>query len=115
MNNLDQQRPQENETRAEQTAQEPAAPEAGAWTLPEDAIVIVPVRGMVLFPGMILPVTIGREMSIAAAQAAVKAERPIGLLLQKDPKVDLPTPEDLYQVGTIAQILRYVTTADGTH
>ena len=85
------------------------------WALPEDALVLVPVRSMVLFPGMILPVTIGRDLSIAAAQAAVKAERPIGLLLQRDGTVETPSPDDLHAVGTVAQILRYITTADGAH
>jgi ATP-dependent Lon protease len=83
--------------------------------LPEDAVVIVPVRNMVLFPGMILPLNIGRESSIAGAQHAVRAERPIGLLLQKDASVENPGPEDLYTVGTVAQVLRYVTSQDGGH
>jgi ATP-dependent Lon protease len=83
--------------------------------LPEDALIIVPVRNMVLFPGMIVPVAIGRESSIAAAQYAVKAERPLGVLLQSHPEVDAPGPDDLASMGTIASILRYVTTPDGTH
>jgi len=83
--------------------------------VPDDALVLVPVRNLVLFPGMILPVTIGREMSVAAAQYAVKSDRPIGLVLQRDPSIDAPRPEQLNTVGTVAQILRYVTTPDGTH
>ncbi len=83
--------------------------------LPDDALILVPVRNMVLFPGMILPVSIGREASIAAAQAAVKAERPIGMLLQAKPEADRPGPDDLCRVGTVANILRYVTTPDGSH
>ncbi len=83
--------------------------------LPDDAIAIVPVRNLVLFPGMILPLTVGREGSIAAAQQAVRAERPVGLLLQKDPSTDNPGPDDLHGWGTVAQILRYVTTQDGGH
>jgi ATP-dependent Lon protease len=83
--------------------------------IPEDALVIVPVRNMLLFPGMILPLNIGRESSIAAAQQAVRSERPIGLLLQKDPANDNPGPDDVHRVGTVAQVLRYVTTPDGGH
>jgi ATP-dependent Lon protease len=83
--------------------------------IPDDALVIVPVRNMILFPGMILPLNIGRESSIAAAQQAVRSERPIGLLLQKDPANDNPGPEDVHRVGTVAQVLRYVTTPDGGH
>lgn len=83
--------------------------------LPDDAMVIVPVRNMVLFPGMVLPVSIGRERSISAAQYAVKAERPVGILMQRNPEADVPTPDDLATVGTVAVILRYVTTPDGLH
>ena len=96
-------------------APEQSVPQEPQISVPEDALVLVPVRNLVLFPGMILPATIGREGSIAAAQYAVKNNRPVGLLLQRDPSVDAPHPEDLYTVGTAAQILRYVTTPDGTH
>ena len=89
--------------------------EAGSVALPEDLLIILPVRNLILFPGMILPLSIGREASIAAAQQAVRTERPIGLLLQKDPSVDSPGPDDLYRVGTLAQVLRYVTSQDGGH
>jgi len=93
----------------------PAASAAGglSLSLPEDALIIVPVRNMVLFPGMILPLNIGRETSIAAAQAAVRAECPIGFLLQKDASAEIPEPADLYTVSTVAQVLRYVTAQDG--
>src|SRR5262245_11048962 len=83
--------------------------------IPDDALIIVPVRNLVLFPGMILPVTIGRETSVAAAQAAVKAERPIGLVLQRRPDIETPKREELHDVGTVAQIVRYITTPDGAH
>ena len=83
--------------------------------IPEDALIIVPVRNLVLFPGMILPVTIGRESSVAAAQAAVKAERPIGLVLQRQPDIEVPRREDLHDIGTVAQVVRYITTPDGAH
>jgi len=96
-------------------APDQTVPETPQVTIPEDALVLVPVRNLVLFPGMILPATIGREASIAAAQYAVKNDRPVGLLLQRDPTVDAPGPADLFPVGTVAQVLRYVTTPDGTH
>ncbi|MDP2000660.1 MAG: endopeptidase La, partial [Rhodoferax sp.] len=83
--------------------------------LPDDALVIIPVRNMVLFPGMIVPIAIGRETSIAAAQYAIQSERPIGIVLQNNPEVDAPGPEDLATMGTVASILRMVTTPDGTH
>ena len=83
--------------------------------LPPDALIILPVRQTVLFPGIVLPLAIARPTSIAAAQEAVRAERPLGVLLQTDPAVDDPKPEQLHRLGTSAQILRYVTAPDGTH
>jgi len=83
--------------------------------VPENALIIVPIRNTVLFPGMILPLTIGRESSILAAQQAVKTDRPVGILLQRDAEVEQPTLQDLYRVGTVANILRYVTLPDNTH
>jgi ATP-dependent Lon protease len=105
--------PADTEGASPTTTSARAAPPAVA--VPEDALIVLPVRNLVLFPGMILPVAIGRESSVAAAQAAVKGDRPIGLLLQRQPDVDLPRPEDLYPIGTVAQILRYITTPDGSH
>lgn len=93
----------------------PGTASGDAGNVPDDALIIVPVRNMVLFPGMIVPIAIGRENSIAAAQYAVKAGRPVGILMQRDAEVDTPEADDLPLVGTIASILRYVTTPDGTH
>jgi ATP-dependent Lon protease len=84
-------------------------------TLPEDALILVPGRTMVLFPGIILPLTVGRPASIAAAQEAARSERPLGILLQRDPGVEEPGPDDLYAVGTAANILRYLTGEEGAH
>jgi ATP-dependent Lon protease len=84
-------------------------------SLPADALAIIPMRNLVVFPGMIVPATIGREPSIKAAQYAVKMDRPVGFLLQRDSESDAPGPEDLWQTGTVASILRYVTLPDGTH
>jgi len=83
--------------------------------LPQDALIILPVRQTVLFPGIVMPLTIGRPSSIAAAQEAVRTERHLGVLLQTDPAVDDPKPEHLRRIGTSAQILRYVTAPDGMH
>ncbi len=92
-----------------------APDDAALPALPEDALILVPARNTVLMPGMVQPVTMGRPGSVAAAQAALKLERPLGLLLQKDADTDVPASADLYEVGTVAAILRYVTTPDGTH
>lgn len=83
--------------------------------IPDDALIIVPVREMVLFPGAIAPITIGRTKSIAAAQQALREQRPIGIVLQRSPETNDPGPDDLYRVATIANIVRYITAPDGTH
>ena len=83
--------------------------------LPQDALICVPVRNVVLFPGVVFPLTIGRERSRAAAQEAVRLQRPLGVLLQSKPDVDLPGADDMYRVGTTANVLRYITAPDGAH
>jgi ATP-dependent Lon protease len=80
-----------------------------------DALIIVPVRAMVLFPGVVLPVTLGRPRSIAAAQEAVRQGRQVGFLMQRDSETEDPSAIDLHRTGTIANVLRYVTAPDGTH
>jgi ATP-dependent Lon protease len=89
--------------------------EGATRPLPDDALIILPVRNVVMFPGTVLPLTVGRERSRAAAQEAVRLERPLGVLLQHKPDVDEPGPDDLHWVGTSANVMRYVTTPDGLH
>ena len=84
-------------------------------TITDDMLVIVPVRNLVLFPGTVVPVAINRDRSLAAAQEAVRNNRKVGFLLQHDPDLQAPTGSDLYTTGTVANIVRYVTGADGTH
>jgi ATP-dependent Lon protease len=83
--------------------------------LPKDAMVIIPLRSAVLFPGGLSPLAVGRATSIAAAQEAIQAEQPAGFLLQRDPSQDDVAPTDLYWVGTAGPIVRYVTGQDGGH
>jgi len=87
----------------------------GMLPIADDALIIVPIRNVVLFPGMILPLTIGRQPSIIAAQQAVKTDHPVGILMQHDAEIETPGPDDLSRVGTLANILRYVTLPDSTH
>ncbi|HEX6138717.1 MAG TPA: endopeptidase La, partial [Casimicrobiaceae bacterium] len=96
------------------TAQHAPA-EGRAHPLPEDALIILPVRNVVMFPGAVFPLTVGRERSRAAAQEAVRTERPLGVLLQSKPDIEEPGPDDLHWVGTSASVLRYITTPDGLH
>ncbi|QDF39434.1 endopeptidase La [Bradyrhizobium symbiodeficiens] len=83
--------------------------------IPDDALIIIPVREMVLFPGAIAPIAIARPKSVAAAQQALREQRPIGIVLQRSPETEEPGPDDLYRVATIANIVRYITAPDGTH
>jgi len=83
--------------------------------LPPDALIIVPVRTMVLFPGVILPITLGRQRSIAAAQQAVRDQRQVGILMQRNSEMADPAPIDMHRMGTVANVVRYITGPDGTH
>ncbi len=83
--------------------------------LPADALIIVPVRSTVLFPGLVLPITLGRTKSVAAAQQAVRDQRQVGILMQRDPEVADPSAIDMHRMGTVANIVRYITAPDGAH
>lgn len=80
-----------------------------------DLLVILPVRSTVMFPGMVMPLTVSRKRSVAAAQQAMRDKLPVGIIMQRSAGVAEPVASDLHAVGTIAAILRYVTTPDGTH
>jgi len=97
------------------TNEDHAATEAASVPIPADALIIVPVRNTVLFPGVVAPITIARPKSIAAAQQALREQRPIGILLQRNVEVNDPGPEDLNRICTIANIVRYITGPDETH
>ena len=102
-------RPDIEKTGVEKTGIETTA------TVSDDMLILIPVRNLVLFPGTVVPVAVNRERSLAAAQEAVRSERKIGFLLQKDPDLQSPTGADLHRIGTVASIVRYVTGQDGTH
>src|SRR5262244_2326152 len=100
---------------ADQPEQKSVDQSGGLPPLPPDGMILLPVRQTVLFPGIVLPLAIGRKSSIAAAQEAVRSQRMLGVILQTDPAVEEPTPAQLHRVGIAAQVLRYVTAPDGTH
>lgn len=81
--------------------------------IPEGALLILPLRNTVLFPSTVMPLVVGRKASLQAVEEAVRQQLPVGLVAQLDPKVDAPRPEDLYPVGTAADILRMSTLSDG--
>ena len=83
--------------------------------LPADALILVPVRNVVLFPGLVIPLGIGRAASQAAFDEAVRLNRSVGIVLQKRADIDDPKTEDLHEVGTVATVLRYVAAEGGHH
>jgi len=90
-------------------------PTGAAPSLPEDMLIVLPVRNLVIFPGVILPVAMKRPKTVAGAQEAVRTEAKVGFLLQKNPETEDPGFDDLQRVGTVANIVRYITSPDGTH
>ncbi len=81
--------------------------------LPE-VVPLLPVKNTVLFPGVVIPITVGRDKSIQLIKDANKSKNPIGVVAQKDKKVEDPTINDLYEMGTVAQILRVLKMPDGS-
>lgn len=74
---------------------------------------ILPVRNTVLFPGVVLPITVGREKSIKLVKKSYKGDKIIGVVSQMMPATDEPTPENIYKVGTVARILKMLVLPDG--
>src|SRR5918993_3446436 len=75
---------------------------------------LLPLRDIVVFPGMVVPLFVGRDRSVAALEAAMEGNKDIFLLAQLDPGCDDPTREDVYDVGVIAQVLQLLKLPDGT-
>ena len=75
---------------------------------------ILPLRNNVLFPGVVIPITLGRDKSIKLIQDANKGNKIIGVVSQKDSKVEEPSYKDLYTVGTVAQIVKMLKMPDGS-
>ncbi len=79
-----------------------------------DALIpILPLRNTVLFPGVVIPITVGRDKSIQAVKAAYNNDKLIGVVAQKDGNVEDPTPADLCQIGTVAKIMKMIKMQDG--
>ncbi len=75
---------------------------------------LLPLRDIVVFPGMVVPLFVGRDKSVAALEAAMEASKDIVLIAQLDPGCDDPEADDLYDVGVIAQVLQLLKLPDGT-
>jgi ATP-dependent Lon protease len=78
-----------------------------------EVIPLLPVRDIVIYPYMMLPLFVGRDMSIRAVEEALARERLIFLAAQKNSAEDNPKPDEIYQVGTVASIMRMLKLADG--
>ena len=78
-----------------------------------EVLPILPLRNTVLFPGVILPITVTRARSIKLIKEAEKNNKIIGVVSQKDSKIELPQPTDLNKIGTVAQILKVLKMPDG--
>ncbi len=76
-------------------------------------IALLPLRNTVLFPGVVLPITVGRDKSIKAVNDAYKGDKLIGVVAQKDSNVEDPGIKDLEQIGTIAKIVKQIKMPDG--
>jgi ATP-dependent Lon protease len=75
---------------------------------------LLPLRDIVVFPGQVVPLFVGREKSVAALEAAMEGGKDIFLLAQLDPGCDDPGDDDLYDVGVVAQVLQLLKLPDGT-
>jgi len=79
----------------------------------DSLIPILPLRNTVLFPGVVIPITVGRDKSIQAVKAAYNKDKYIGVVAQKDGNIEDPTPADLCQIGTVAKIMKMIKMQDG--
>lgn len=84
-----------------------------ALTLPENVIALVPMRNLVLFPHIVMAITVGRTKSLAALRHALASHGPLGIVLQKNPLADEPSFDELCRMGTVATVLRELSASDG--
>ena len=79
-----------------------------------EKIPVVPVRGSVIYPTMVMPIDAGRKLSVAAIDAALERDRVVLIVAQRDKEVEEPAPDDLYPTGTVCNILRMRKNPDGS-
>ncbi len=95
------------------SGEEQAETQRFRFELPPDGMVILPLRNTVLFPSTVMPLVVGRRVSLQAVEEVVRQQLPVGLVAQRDPKIDAPKPDDLYLVGTASDILRMMSLSHG--
>lgn len=81
--------------------------------IPEN-LPLLPLKNTVLFPGVVVPITVGRDRSLELVKEAYENDKIIGVVAQKDESVENPTKDDLYRMGTVAQILKLIKMPDGS-
>ena len=79
-----------------------------------DTLPIMPLRNTVLFPGVIIPISLGRRKSLRLIRSVMKKDKIIGIVAQKDPKIENPKFEDVYEIGTIAKVLKIFEMPNGS-
>src|ERR1700761_7958816 len=79
-----------------------------------DALPVLPLRDVVVYPHMVIPLFVGRDKSMRALERAMEGERQILLVAQKSPDIDDPEIDDLHQIGTLAGVLQLLKLPDGT-
>jgi ATP-dependent Lon protease len=79
-----------------------------------DTLPVLPLRDIVVFPHMIVPLFVGREKSIKALEEVMREDKRILLVAQKNPADDDPASDSIYEVGTVAQVLQLLKLPDGT-
>jgi len=87
--------------------------EKGSQAEVPDVLPLLPIRDIVIYPYMMLPLFVGRDMSIRAVEESLSRDRLIFLVAQKNSAEDNPTPDDIYRIGTVASIMRMLKLADG--
>jgi ATP-dependent Lon protease len=96
------------------TAEEKEVPKSKPrLSIPAGALVILPLRNMVLFPSTVMPLVVGRPPSLRAIEEAVRQQVPVGFVAQRDPAIEVPQAKDLFRVGTAADVLRMFGLPDG--
>src|SRR3954463_7627684 len=78
-----------------------------------DELSILPIKNTVLFPGVVIPITVGRQKSIKLVKKAYQGNRIIGVIAQKNSQAEEPTVDDLYRSGTVARIIKMLVLPDG--
>ena len=79
----------------------------------DELLPILPLRNTVLFPGVVIPITVGRDKSIQAVKSSYSKDKLIGVVSQKDGNIEDPSPSDLCQIGTVAKIIKMIKMQDG--